>query len=186
VDNLVLVRVAAALAAEIEGSLLVHVGEETETRFRLVFESGGRRIGVTASLHPVLPWIGRPPGPSASRGQPAKTAFAAGLAKAFRGLRVARVEKLGPDRVLVVAFSDGSALVAELLTHGANLVHLDGSRRVVACARHSGRREPAGPRRAYEPPPLPEGRLVRSERRLETSTRSSIARAPKARRRSRR
>ena len=71
------------------------------------------------------------------------------------------MDKLGADRVVALRFADGTALVAELLTHRSNLVLVERSGRTVAAARHPrtahGRLEVGEP---YRPPPIPAGKLV--------------------------
>jgi predicted ribosome quality control (RQC) complex YloA/Tae2 family protein len=73
---------------------------------------------------------------------------------------VASVEKATADRLVTIRFADGQALVAELATHGANLLLLDGRRIVVASARRPRsaleRIEQGG---LYMPPKLPKGLL---------------------------
>ncbi len=159
-DNLVLIRVAAAIAPAIEGAVLRDFHEDSPQRFRLVFEGGGHAASLVVSLDPVLPWIGRP----AVRWDGARRtpgSFAGRSAHALQGLRVEGFRKAGTDRVAVLAFADGQSLVAELATHGANLVHVDATGNVAASARHPRKahdRIAAG--RPYHLPALPQGRFV--------------------------
>ncbi len=159
-DNLVLLRVAAAIAPAAEGSVLLEVREDSPQRYRLVFEGAGRPLRLVISLDPTLPWLGRP----ASRwegGRRTPGSFAGRTSRSLAGLRVLRFHKMGVDRIAVVEFADGQALVAELATHGANLIHVDSGGRVVATARHPRRahsRIAAG--QPYVPPALPERQFV--------------------------
>ncbi len=163
-DNLVLMRVAPALDLALRGTLLVALQEEAAARFRLVFESADeRRSALIVSLDPVLPWVGSPCGP---RWRPRRVAgpFASQAGRALSGSRVRGLRKPGPDRVISIDFADGQALIAELATHGANLIHLDPAGAVVSAARHprsaQARIVPGQP---YEFPPLPAGKLVPHE-----------------------
>ncbi len=160
-DNFVLIRVARALSSDLEGSILVRLAGDGPDRFRLLFEKGDRRFPVVLSLHPVEPWIGRPAAPPPKGPRRPTGPFAAAAIRALEGRLVATVEKPGPDRACRIAFADGSALVAELATHGANLVHLGPDGRVVGTARHprsAAARLAVG--RSYEPPGLPPRALV--------------------------
>lgn len=160
-DNLVLIRVARALSSDLEGSVLVRILAEGPDRLRLLFEKGDRRIAIAVSLHPVEPWIGRPVGPGPRGPRRPAGPFADAASRALEGRPVSKVEKAGPDRVCRLTFADGSALVAELATHGANLVHVDSGGRVVGAARRprsaASRFVVGGP---YALPEIPSGRLV--------------------------
>ncbi len=159
-DNLVLIRAAAAIAPAVQGTVLRDILEDSPQRFRLVFEGDGRAATFVISLDPVLPWIGRP----ALRWEGARRtpgSFAGRAERSLVGLRVRAFRKPGADRVVILELADGQALVAELATHGANLVHVDADGNVVGSARHPRRaqdRIAAG--RPYLPPALPAGRLV--------------------------
>ena len=159
-DNLVLIRAAAAIAPAVQGTVLRDVLEDSPQRFRLVFEGDGRAATFVISLDPVLPWIGRP----ALRWEGARRtpgSFAGRAERSLVGLRVKGFRKAGADRVVILEFADGQALVAELATHGANLVHVDAAGNVVGSARHPRRaHDRIGAGRPYRLPALPEGRLV--------------------------
>ncbi|MBZ5640871.1 MAG: NFACT RNA binding domain-containing protein [Acidobacteriia bacterium] len=159
-DNLVLIRVAAVLGPALRGTLLREIREESSQRFRLVFEGEDRAATVLLSLDPVHPWVGRP----ASRWDGPRRApgpFAAKTQRTLAGLKVRDLTKAGSDRVLILDFSDGQALVVELATHGANLIHVDSGGNVLASARHPRKaQERIAPGRPYRLPSLPEGRLV--------------------------
>jgi predicted ribosome quality control (RQC) complex YloA/Tae2 family protein len=159
VDNLVLIRVAAAIGEGFSGAVLRDVRMEGLHRWRLVFEQNARGVSLIVSLRPELPWIGRPmgrwEGSSQSRGP-----FGALLLRALGGRVLARAEKATADRVVTFSFGDGGALVAELATHGANLILLDGAGRVLASVRKprsAQARVAVG--EVYERPTLP-GRLL--------------------------
>jgi predicted ribosome quality control (RQC) complex YloA/Tae2 family protein len=158
VDNLVLIRVAAALDRELRQVVLREAREEGRHRFRLLF-AGERRVhSVLVSLRPELPWIGRPcrrwSGPRGRQGK-----FAAAINRALQGTRLAAVDKPTPDRWVSLRFVDGQSLIAELATHGANLVLLDRVGKTVAAARSPRKsRERLVPGQLYRPAPLP-GRM---------------------------
>ena len=87
-------------------------------------------------------------------------AFTATTARSLTGAVVAAVDKPTSDRVVVVRFSDGHALVVELATHGANLVLLEPGGAVVASARNPrAARERIAPGRPWRPRPLPPRQL---------------------------
>jgi predicted ribosome quality control (RQC) complex YloA/Tae2 family protein len=158
-DNLVLIRVAATLGASLCGSVLRECREESLQRYRLVFEGAERPSSVLISLDPVLPWIGRPctpwDGPRRAPGS-----FAARIQKSAAGLRVREIRKAGADRVVLLELSDGQTLVAELATHGANLIHVDSGGNVIGSARHPRKaQDRIAHGRAYRLPTIPEGRL---------------------------
>ena len=121
---------------------------------------GTRHATVCVSLRAELPWVGwrarhgerapRTPGP-----------FASACAKALAGSVVERMEKLGTDRVLALRFVGGQSLCAELMTHGANLILLDGAGRIVGTARHPrGAHARLHSGEPYRPPAVPAARLV--------------------------
>jgi predicted ribosome quality control (RQC) complex YloA/Tae2 family protein len=159
-DNLVLIRAAAAIAPAVQGTVLRDILEDSPQRFRLVFEGDGRAATIVISLDPVLPWIGRP----ALRGEGARRtpgSFAGRVERSLVGLRVKALRKAGADRVVILDLADGQALVAELATHGANLVHVDAAGNVVGSARHPRKaHDRIGAGRPYGLPALPAGRLV--------------------------
>lgn len=159
-DNLVLLRATAALDAAIRDAVLDELRQESAHRFRLRFSALSRDVTVVISLRPELPWIGRPPGPWTG-GAFHSSPFAATCAKSLEGRAVSGVRKAGPYRIVELRFRDGASLVAELATHGANLVLLDPGGRVTAAALHpktaAARLEVGKP---YRPRPIPEGKLV--------------------------
>jgi predicted ribosome quality control (RQC) complex YloA/Tae2 family protein len=159
-DNLVLIRVTAALDERLARSVLRDFREESLHRFRLIFEGEDRTRSVLVSLRPELPWIGRPvgrwEGPS-----PRPSSFAATCRKQLRGAVLERGEKPSFDRVVRLRFAEGRALVAELATHGANLVLLDSEGGTVACARRSkSSQRRLAPGTEYLPPEIPRRLLV--------------------------
>jgi len=159
-DNLVLIRVAAALDDDLRATVLEEVRGDGLHRYRLGFRKGDRRRTVVVSLRPELPWIGSPAvrrkGKAARRGD----AFAGSCQRALAGSVVDSVEKPSSDRVVVIRFTDGHALVAELATHGANLILL-GREGVVDAAARSPRaaRDRITPGRDWKPRPLPTRQL---------------------------
>jgi predicted ribosome quality control (RQC) complex YloA/Tae2 family protein len=159
VDNLVLVRAAAAIGSAIRGTVFRGLREEGPQRFRLVFDGEERTVAFVVSLDPVLPWIGR--AFARREGPPHATGALSGpTARSLAGLRVRDLRKGGADRVVFLELADGQALVAELATHGANLIHLDRAGVVVASARHPRKaHDRIAPGRRYEPPAIPAGRL---------------------------
>lgn len=158
-DNLVLIRVAAALHLPFRRALLRELREEATGRFRLIFEIETRTDSIVVSIRPDLPWIGRPAGRFEGVRRPPGP-FAAACAKALRGTVLEAVEKLGADRIVALRFAGGRTLVAELATHRANLVLVDPSGTVAASAR---RPRAAGARiedgSSYRPPELPAGKV---------------------------
>lgn len=130
--------------------------EETAHRFRLIFVSGSGPRSLLISIDPRRPWMGRPlarwPGPRRHPGPLARSARAA------RGVALRAVRREPLDRVVRLELADGSALVAELVPHRANLVLLDAAGRVVAAARAPrSARERLSAGRAYAPPDPPPG-----------------------------
>lgn len=158
-DNLILIRVAQALDRELSGSALREVREESTHRLRIFFAGPERVRSVLLSLRPELPWIGRPAGRwEGLRRRTAK--LAAALNRALEGTRLDGVEKPTVDRWVRFRFADGQALVAELATHGANLVLVDAGGRNVVCARRpKSARDRLVPGEPYRPPSLPRGLL---------------------------
>lgn len=158
-DLLVLLRVVPTLDASLRGARLESFREESSTRTRLVFvdPDEGRPRSLAVSLRPELPWIGRP----ARRhdGAPwSPSPFGATCRRELEGLILEGVRLVGRDRVVALRFVGGGQLVAELGTHGANLVlvHPDGT--VAASAhlpRKSAERVRAGA--TWAPPALPPG-----------------------------
>ncbi len=150
----------ATLDGALRRAVLRELREPASHRYQLFFEREGSRSSVVVSLRPELPWIGRPAvrweGPRRPPGP-----FAAVCARTLTGGVLEAVEKLGADRGVVFRFAGGPALVAELVTHGANLVLLDAAGRNVATARHprsAHARLAVG--EAYRPRALPVGKLV--------------------------
>jgi predicted ribosome quality control (RQC) complex YloA/Tae2 family protein len=155
VDNLVLIRVAAALDRELARAALREVREESHHRLRLLFAGERRGHSILVSLRPELPWLAHPSerfkGP---RGRTGK--LGAALSRALRGTLLAAVEKPTADRWVALRFNDGQALVVELATHGANLILLDGEGKTVLAARSPrSARQRIIPGEPYQPPTLP-------------------------------
>ena len=76
--------------------------------------------------------------------------------KLLRGAVLETVSKPTFDRVLRLDFADGHAVIAELATHGANLVMLDARGRTLATARKPrSSQERLGQGTVYAPPRLP-------------------------------
>jgi predicted ribosome quality control (RQC) complex YloA/Tae2 family protein len=159
-DNLVLIRVAAALDDELRATVLEDVRKDGLHRYRLAFRKADRRRSVLVSLRPELPWIGSPAvrrkGKAARRGD----AFEATCRRALAGTVVESVGKPSSDRVVVIRFADGHALVAELATHGANLILLGREGVVDAAARNPrAARERIAPGGKWKPRSLPPRQL---------------------------
>jgi predicted ribosome quality control (RQC) complex YloA/Tae2 family protein len=155
-DNLVLIRVVAALDVALRQAVLEDVRADGPHRYRLVFRQGDRARTALVSLRPELPWIGSPAVRRKRRGTRRPDAFASTARKVLAGKVVASVEKPSSDRLTAIRFSDGHALLAELATHGANLILLDPSRAVRMAARTPrASRERLTPGRAWTPRPLP-------------------------------
>jgi len=154
-DNLVLISIARALAWDLARGILREVRDEPPHRIRLVFDKPDRTISVRISLRPELPWIGRPLGRSEGpRRSPSR--FAALLQRSLQGAVLAEVAKAPVDRLLTFHFADESRLVAELTTHGANLILIDPQGHVTGMARRprsARRRLTVG--QAYQAPAIP-------------------------------
>ena len=152
-------RVVAACDTDLRDSILHELRQESARRFRVVFMRRGRPRTLLVSLEPQMPWIGRPEGrwPSADgRLGP----FAPSCQRALRGVALSGLGRPDGDRRVVLAFADGQQLVVELAGQAGNLVHLDRSGRVVACARQPRRsRSRLARGEAYRPPPLPTDRI---------------------------
>ncbi len=158
-DNLVLIRVVADLNRVVARGVLRGVRSEGPHRYSLRFEKADRGFAVVISLRPELPWLGRPV-VRGKRGRGRSDPFAGTCARALVGGIVETIEKPGFDRVVVFRFSGGPALVAELATHGANLILLGLRGEVTACARHPrSSRQRLAVGATYQPPRLP-GRLL--------------------------
>lgn len=158
-DNLVLIRVASDLDGDLRDAHLVEIRQETTHRHRLRFERDDRALSVVVSLQPELPWIGRPAmrweGPRKSPSE-----FTASASKRLRGCALRSVHKPGSDRTIRLTFGDGHALVAELATHGANLILLDPDGKTVVAARHpKSARSRIEPGASYQAPDLPRAQL---------------------------
>jgi predicted ribosome quality control (RQC) complex YloA/Tae2 family protein len=154
VDNLVLIRVTAALDRRLRQAALREVRSESKHRYRLIFESTDGVASLIISLKPEAPWIGRPAG--RWEGPKVSSSFGGTFSRALKGGLVAAVEKASADRLVTIRFVDGQALVAELATHGANLVLLDAGGKVVASARRPpSAQERLTPGEPYRPPELP-------------------------------
>jgi predicted ribosome quality control (RQC) complex YloA/Tae2 family protein len=160
-DPLVLIRVAAVLAQSLQASIVEDFRQEAARRYRLVLRTPeDKKASIAVSLRPELPWIGRPAGRFAGPlWSPAP--FTVRARKELAGLRLVSIEKPGPGRVVVLRFSGGRALVAELATHGANLVLLDPEGGVEDAAQPArGAQERWKPGARYAPPPLPASMFV--------------------------
>ncbi len=158
-DNLVLTSVSAGLGADLRGAFLAAIGQETPHRFRLRFDQSSRAVSLVVSLRPELPWIGRPI-PRRPAIQSAAAPFCQAATRSLGGRPVVSIEKPPAERMVVLGFTEGWRLVAELATHGANLFVLDPEGTVVAAARR-----PRGAGRQLEPgnpyaPPRPPGRGI--------------------------
>jgi predicted ribosome quality control (RQC) complex YloA/Tae2 family protein len=155
VDNLVLISVAASLGDRLPGSILRGVRQDSHHRYRLIFEGANRPGSLLISLTPELPWVapstGRWRGP-AWRNEP----FAAACERALAGHRLVAVEKPAADRILRLEWSGAGSLVAELATHGANLILCDGQGEILATARRPRRdQERLAPGSRYGAPTRP-------------------------------
>jgi len=133
-DNLVLIRVAEALGASLGRSVLRDVRDESHHRSRWIFEVPEGTRSLLISLRPELPWIGRPAGRPVASGNHSSPVGALAR-KLLRGAVLETVSKPTFDRVVRLDFADGHAVIAELATHGANLVMLDAQGRTLATAR---------------------------------------------------
>jgi predicted ribosome quality control (RQC) complex YloA/Tae2 family protein len=132
-----MIRVAAVLARSLARSVLREFHQESDHRYRLVFERDGVASSVVISLHPNGPWIGRP----SSRSESFRQAPGPFAARCRAALRLVVLEGLakGPDRSVTFEFVDGHRLVAELVPHRSNLWLLDGAGRLVVSARRPPR-----------------------------------------------
>ena len=154
-DNLVLIRVAAALTGDLSGAVLRQLREETRARYRLVFERPGKPASTVVSLDSRRPWIGRPMArPTRTRGP--KSPFGAAASRALEGRPIRGVDKQLLDRSIAIRFADGAALVIELAPPRPNLIVIDGDGRIESIARRS-RSNPRGlePGAEYAPAALP-------------------------------
>jgi predicted ribosome quality control (RQC) complex YloA/Tae2 family protein len=155
-DNLVLIRVASALDDDLRASVLEDVRGEGLHRYRIIFRKEDRRRTVLLSLRPELPWIGIPTVRRKGKAGRRNDAFGAACRRALAGTVVESVAKPTSDRVVTMRFADGHALVAELATHGANLILLDREGRVVSAARNPrAARERITPGKTWKPRSLP-------------------------------
>ena len=158
-DNLVLIRVTADLDAALRRAVLEEIGGEGVHRYRLSFRTVDGRATVLVSLRPELPWIGRPTLPRRAAFRRAEP-FVAQCRKALTGSVVDSVGKPGSDRTIVLRFGNRHALVAELATHGANLVLLGPGDRILGAARSPrAARERLQVDAPYRGRPLPRGTL---------------------------
>lgn len=121
-DYLVLIRVTAVLQARCGGCVLRRFRQQSAHRYQLLFEDErGRTVPVAVSLKPDLPWLGIPPA-STERPLWSPSPFAAACTEALEGRPLIGVARVGRDRVVAFDFGGGGRLVAEMATHGANLV----------------------------------------------------------------
>ncbi len=159
-DPLVLVRVASVLGETLAGTVLVRVHDDAPDRLRLIFEAEDRRIQVAVSTRPDLPWIGRP-GDRRDLPRRAPAPFVARAHHALSGRRVARLEKPGPDRVLLLEMAGGGGLAIELTPHASNVALLGARHEVLATARRPrGGHARLAEGEVYSLPPMPGGKLV--------------------------
>ncbi len=157
-----MIRVALSLDADLRGSVLEAVREESPTRFRFVFVRDSRPLTLLVSLDPRMPWIGRPPRRRKGEAAPrTPRPFGATLARQLRGGVLAGVLKPEAiDRRVELRFAVGQLLVAELGGAPSDLVLLGAGGLVVARAgrgRSSCGRLALG--QAYVPRPAPAGLL---------------------------
>ncbi|NIM01142.1 MAG: DUF814 domain-containing protein [Acidobacteria bacterium] len=156
-DNFVLTTVARVLDQGLRGHVLDDVQQDSIQRFRLRWESGGRRRSTAISMQPEEPWIARP----CRRREPARFPrgrFAREFLKTCRGARLDTVVKPSADRRIEMRFAEGHTLVVELAVHGANLVLVDARGCVLGSLRRPRKahdRVTAG--QLYRPPDLPAG-----------------------------
>jgi predicted ribosome quality control (RQC) complex YloA/Tae2 family protein len=154
-DNLVLIRVAAALRDSLARAVLRDVKEESRHRSRWIFDLPQGTRSVLISMRPELPWIGRPAGRPLA-GVTHSNAVGAQARKMLRGAVLARVSKPTADRIVRLEFADGHAVIVELATHGANLILLDQRGRTLATARRpKSSQKRLEPGTEYMPPPIP-------------------------------
>jgi len=158
-DNLVLTRVADDLDRALRKAFLREIRQEGPFRYRCMFEKGERRLSAIISLRPELPWIGRPVRRwEGSRRPPGP--FASLASRTLRGNMVHSLTKPTVDRVVFLEFVTGESLVAELATHGANLILLDRAGKVVSTVRFpKAARERLEVGSVYLPPSLPSGKF---------------------------
>jgi len=153
-DNLVLASVVRELAAAWTGAVFEELRQDSGTRFRLRFASGGSNALIAVSVRAEAPWIGSPSrrweGPRWS-----PDPFVGVASRALAGRRVERVLKLPVERSLTIGFTGDLALVVELAPHGGNLVLLEEGRVVAALrkSRATASRLAAGA--VYQPRPSP-------------------------------
>lgn len=154
-DLLVLLSVARVLDDDLRGGIVRDFRLDAARRYRLIAEREGRASSLVFSLDPEEPWVGR----SVERSGRPRTRpdpFAGTLAKALDGAILEKVSAPSFDRVLLLSFSGGRRLVAELARSRPNLVLLDAEGRVVLAARTprgtAARISPGNPYR-FPPPP---------------------------------
>lgn len=158
-DNLVLIRVAAALDGQLAGAVFGDCREESAHRYRMLFRRDDRTVSVLVSLKPELPWIGRPQGRWPAERRSAGP-FAGRCRRSLTGAVVRHLRKDAADRRVRLAFADGRSLCIELATHGANLILLDPRETVIAVARRPRKaRARLVPGEPYQPPRLPRSLL---------------------------
>ena len=134
-DNLVLIRVAAALRRSLVGSVFQDLHQDGSA-FRLVFLAEDRPRTLALSLEPERPWAGRPWGRHRFPRHPPGR-FAATLRRSLQGGVLAALDKPPAERRLALRFADGKSLMVELMPGSANLVLLDGAQTVLAAARRA-------------------------------------------------
>ncbi len=108
-------------------------------------------------MRPEEPWIARPHR-RAARARHPRGRFARELLKACRGALLDAVVKPDADRRIEMRFAEGHTLVVELAVHGANLVLLDSSARVLGSLRRPRKaQDRVAIGETYRSPGLPPG-----------------------------
>jgi predicted ribosome quality control (RQC) complex YloA/Tae2 family protein len=155
VDNLVLIRVAAALSRSLVGSVFQDAHQDGP-RFRLIFLASERPRTIAISLEPDRPWVGRPAGrhrfPRVPPGR-----FLATLRRSLQGSVLSGLDKPPAEHRVALGFADGKTLMLELMTRRANLLLLDRAGVVLTAARRTRGRICLG--QPYRPPPFPVSRV---------------------------
>ena len=139
-DNLILEGILRNLAGALTGRSLLRAGRTGPLEYALRFAS-------TAADNLLI--CLRPPHPCLHRAEPRHPIhmlppdpFAVLLERALEGARLERIHRPGLDRVVEMAWEtpagEGRIVVAELIGKSANLLLLDGQRRVMGYAREIG------------------------------------------------
>jgi predicted ribosome quality control (RQC) complex YloA/Tae2 family protein len=179
-NNLVLDRVAAALAREIVDAVVVGVVEEGPWRLRLDLRTAsGAASSLTVCYRPGSPWMAHAsPRP---RLQPSPSGFAARFGNDLTGSVVSSVDKRRTDRTVSIGLRGGRRLVADMAPASANvwLVGADGA--VLGAARRSQRGPRGSEREGARPAPTIDPFAASTEdiaRTIETSAREEPERPP--------